>query len=206
MSNHVIEVFADVACPFTHVGLRRFQEHRRQLGVAEPVLRVRAWPLELVNGAALDGPSLTPKIEALRAAVAPGLFAGFDPSRFSSTTLPALASEAAAYCADPQAGEQFSLAVRHALFEDGLDVADEHVLQDLRRAVGVPSMGDDDMSTVEDDYAEGRRRGVVGSPHFFTATSDFFCPSLQIHHDDDGYRIQFDAAGFERFVAAAFAD
>ena len=28
----VIEVFADVTCPFTHVGLRRFVERRGELG------------------------------------------------------------------------------------------------------------------------------------------------------------------------------
>jgi hypothetical protein len=63
-----IEVFADIVCPFTHVGLRRLSEARRGREVS-PVVRVRAWPLELVNGRALDGPSLIPKIAALRADV-----------------------------------------------------------------------------------------------------------------------------------------
>ena len=55
-----------------------------------------------------------------------------------------------------------------------------------------------------DDFAEGKRRGVVGSPHFFTADGDFFCPSLDIEHSDDGYEVSFDPVGFNRFVAAAF--
>ena len=200
----VIEVFADVACPFTHVGLRRFEAYRRQRGSTGPILRVRAWPLELVNHRALDGPSLTPKIEALRAGVAPDLFAGFDEDRFPATTMPALAAEASAYRHGPRVGERFSLAVRAALFEDGLDVSDEGVLRDLCQCYGVPLPREADRCAVLADWAEGRRRGVAGSPHFFTAGAGFFCPSLDIGHDDNGYAVSFDPVGFERFVAAAF--
>jgi hypothetical protein len=50
----IIEVFADAGCPFTHVGLRRLVEHRDHAGRDDVVLRVRAWPLELVNGHPLD--------------------------------------------------------------------------------------------------------------------------------------------------------
>jgi predicted DsbA family dithiol-disulfide isomerase len=201
---NVVVVFADVACPFTHVGLRRFLAYRQQRGRTEPTLRVRAWPLELVNGKALDGPSLAPKIEALRAGVAPDLFAGFNVTGFPATTLPAMAAEAAAYRQGLQVGERFSLAVRAALFEDGLDVSDEDVLVNLRRAHGVPQPNDSDRSAVRDDLAEGRRRSVAGSPHFFTSGDDFFCPSLNIGHDHDGYEVAFDPVGFERFVVAAF--
>ena len=158
----VVEVFADVACPFTHAGLRRFQAYRQQRGKTEPVLRVRAWPLELVNGKALDGPSLTPKIEALRADVAPDLFVGFGEHHFPATTLPAMAAEAAAYRQGLEVGERFSLAVRHALFEDGLDVSDADVLRDLREAHGVPEPTEADRSAVRDDFAEGKRRDVSG--------------------------------------------
>jgi predicted DsbA family dithiol-disulfide isomerase len=200
----VVEVFADVACPFTHVGLRRFQAYRQQRGTTEPVLRVRAWPLELVNGKALDGPLLTPKIKAMQADVAADLFVGFDEHRFPATTLPALAAEAAAYRQGLEIGEGFSLALLHALFEDGLDVSDEDVLRRVREAHCVLEPTDADRSTVLDDFAEGRRRDVSGSPHFFTAEGDFFCPSLDIDHDDDGYEVSFDAAGFQRFVSAVF--
>ena len=200
----VIEVFADVACPFAHAGLRRFQAYRQQRGQSEPVLRVRAWPLELVNGETLDGPSLVPKIEALRADVATDLFAGFDEHQFPTTTLPAMAAEAAAYRKGLDVGERFSFAVRHALFEDGLDVSDAAVLRSLREAHGIPEPTEDDRSAVRNDLAEGKRRDVSGSPHFFTADGSFFCPSLVIKHADDGYEVSFDAAGFQRFVAAVF--
>lgn len=201
----VLEVFADVSCPFAHAGLQRFRSYRQQLARTEPVLRVRAWPLELVNGRALDGPSLRPKITALRADVASELFTGFDEHRFPTTTLPAMAAEAAAYRHGVQIGEQLSFAVRRALFEDGLDVSDASVLHALLEHLGIGEPTDDDRQAVRDDLAEGKRRGVAGSPHFFTADGAFFCPSLDIQHDDDGYEVSFDAAGFQEFVTAVFA-
>ncbi len=199
-----VDVFADVACPFTHVGLRRFVTYREERGRSSPLLRVRSWPLELVNGKPLDGPALVPKVAALRADVASGLFAGFDPQRFPATTLPAMAAEAAAYRQGLEVGERFSLAVRDALFEAGRDVTDPTVLRRLRADIGVPEPDDADRARIEHDWAEGQRRGVAGSPHFFTSGGDFFCPSLEIAHDDAGYEVAFDQAGFARFVAAAF--
>lgn len=200
----MIEVFADVACPFTHVGLQRFQAYRQQRELTEPVLYVRAWSLELVNGAALDGRSLIPKVEALRAAVAPDLFAGFDADRFPVTTLPALAAEALAYGQGLQIGERFSFEIRHALFEEGLDVSDPDVLRSFCRAHGIREPDEVDRLVVGADFAEGTQRGVVGSPHFFTPHGDFFCPTLAIEHRDGGYEVSFDAVGFQRFMAAVF--
>lgn len=200
----ILEVFADVACPFAHAGLARFQAFRQEHGRSGPVLRVRAWPLELVNAKALDGPSLTPKIAALRADVAADLFTGFDERNFPATSLPAMTSEAAAYRVGAATGERLSLALRHALFEEGLDVSDPDVLRRLREAHDVPTPTAADEAAVRADYDEGKRRGVDGSPHFFTPDGDFFCPSLDIDHDADGYDVTFDAAGFGHFVTTVF--
>ncbi len=115
-----------------------------------------------------------------------------------------MAAEAAAYRQGVEVGERFSLAVRHALFEDGLDVSDDEVLKMLYQSTGSSEPTDGDRSAVWEDLSEGRRRGVVGSPHFFTAKGDFFCPSLDIAHGHNGYEVSFDRAGFERFVAAVF--
>lgn len=203
-TDRTVEVFADIACPFAHVGLRRFVELRAECGRIAPLLRVRAWPLELVNDVALDGPGLAPKVAALRAVVAPTRFAGFDPARFPATTLPALAAEAAAYRLGVDAGEAFSLAVRDALFEDGADIADPAVIRELCRAQGTPQPGPADDVAVRDDRRAGAGRGVVGSPHFFTEDGDFFCPSLDIHHEGDAYDVRFDGEGLERFAASVF--
>lgn len=201
-----IEVFADVSCPFTHVALTRLVAQRTELGRAEPLLRVRAWPLEAINGQPPGAEMVVPEIEALRGGVAPDLFVGFDPARLPSTTRPALASTAAALRVGPVEGERFALAVRHALFEEGRDVVDEAVLAELRDAHGVPAPTAADHASIDADHAEGVQRGVQGSPHFFAGGDSFFCPSLDIHHDDDtGYTVRFDPEGFARFTAAAFA-
>ena len=50
----VIEVFADIWCPFAHVGLLAIAEERIRTGRFDVAIRVRAWPLELVNGVPLD--------------------------------------------------------------------------------------------------------------------------------------------------------
>ena len=200
-----LEVFADVGCPFAHAGLARFHAFREERGLALPVLRVRAWPLELVNAKALDGTTLVPKIDALRTGVATDRFRGFDPLTFPTTTLPAMISEAAAYRAGSNVGERFSLAVRQALFDDGEDVSDPDVLRRIRDecAVGHPTALDE--AAVHTDLADGRARGVEGSPHFFTPKGDFYCPSLRIEHDESGYDVTFDGVGFDQFVTAVFA-
>lgn len=200
-----LEVFADVSCPFAHAGLARFYDYRRAAGLTEPVLRVRAWPLELVNGEALSGSALAPKIAALRAGVADDRFGGFEPSTFPTTSLPAMISEAAAYRTNPAVGEQFSLAVRSALFDHGADVSNPDVLRRLRDECGADEPTTVDDAAVRGDLADGRERGVDGSPHFFTADGDFFCPSLRIEHDESGYEVSFDRAGFERFIGAVFS-
>ena len=199
-----IEVFADVACPFAHAGLRRFVAERSRRGVAAPTLRVRAWPLELVNEAPHSGEHLAPEIEALQAEVAPDLFRGFDPATFPRTTLPTLAAAAAANRASPEQGEAFSLAVREALWEHGVDVADEDVLLHLAQELDVPAPTADDRAVVRADLAAGRSRGVDGSPHWFTASDDFFCPSLDITETDGGMRVRFDQPAFDAFIASAF--
>lgn len=200
----VIEVFADIACPFTHVGLRRIRAYRRERGNADPLLRVHAWPLELVNGAGLQGSVLAPKISALRAEVAPDLFGGFVAAQFPQTMLPALAVEAAAYRDGIAVGERFSFAARTALFERGLDVSNPDVLRALREETGVAEPSTDDELAVRLDFEDGKRREVAGSPHFFTARGDYFCPSLDIEHSDGRLEVSFDAEGFADFMSAAF--
>ena len=80
--SRLIETFADVCCPFTHVGLRRLSDRRDHSGRTDVALWVRAWPLEIVNGDPLDPVMIAEEVDALRASVAPDLFASFDPSKF----------------------------------------------------------------------------------------------------------------------------
>jgi predicted DsbA family dithiol-disulfide isomerase len=198
----VVEVFADVACPFTHVGLRRLADRRDQFGRTDVVLRVRAWPLEHVNHAPLDGAFIAEEVDAIREQVAPDLFAGFAPDTFPSTSLPALALAAAAYRRGDIVGEAVSLELRDLCFEQGVDIADREVL-DRVAAEHDLIVTDDDRASIEADHAEGGSRGVIGSPHFFTPEGSFFCPSLDVGRDGQGVlHVARNEAGLAAFLAA----
>lgn len=198
----VIEVFADVACPFTHVGLRRLVERRDALGRTDVVLRIRAWPLERINHAPLDPTFIAKEIRAIQTQVAPDLFTGFDPSSFPTTSLPALALAAAAYRVDDATGEAVSLELRDQCFEQGVDIADPDVLDRIAAAHGV-TVTEVDHASIDADHADGSARGVVGSPHFFTPTGSFFCPLLSVGHAPDGaLRVDRNDAGLADFLAS----
>ncbi len=201
-----IEVFADTACPFAHVGLRTVVRRRDQLGRHDVAVRVRAWPLELVNGRALDPLSTVEHADALRAQVAPELFARVDVGSFPSSSLPSLALEAAAYRTGERTGEAVSLALRRALFEEGCDISRPEVLADIGRAHGVGVVGPEDDAAVRHDWHDGERRGVKGSPHFFCGASQVFCPSLHITRDGDGkLHLHRDTEALDGFLAECFA-
>src|ERR1700676_508565 len=75
----VVEVFADIWCPFAHVGLHRVVTRRARGPGPDFLIDVRAWPLELVNGMPLDPDTTAHHVRELRAQVAPDLFSHFDP-------------------------------------------------------------------------------------------------------------------------------
>jgi 2-hydroxychromene-2-carboxylate isomerase len=198
-----IEVFADIWCPFAHVGLRRFVHQRWTAGRGDLALHVRAWPLELVNGEPLDAHHVAEQIEDLQRQVTPHLFSGFDPDRFPLTTLPALDLVSDAYAVGPSVGERASLAVRDALFERGEDIGDASVLGHLRTDLALPPPGGREQ--VLADWAEGQRRAVVGSPHFFIGDTSFFCPALRIVSKDGNRHIRIDTERFDEFFASCLA-
>jgi predicted DsbA family dithiol-disulfide isomerase len=203
----VLEVFADVCCPFTHVGLRRFVEQRSNRARPDVVLRVRAWPLELVNGSPLDPAFIAEEVDELRAQVAADLFVGFDQRAFPASSLPAMALAATAYERDDATGEAVSLALRRALFDEGRDIADPAVLAGLAQEHGLELAAEPDDAAIRADWAEGVERGVVGSPHFFVGDHDdgFFCPSLDITRDDAGHlTITSDPEELTRFFDQIF--
>jgi predicted DsbA family dithiol-disulfide isomerase len=181
----IVEVFADIACPFAHVGLQRLRA-ARDASHSEVALVVRAWPLELVNGHPLAAAEVAEDIEDLRAQVAPDLFTGFDVEAFPPTSIPAFGLAGVAYEQDAATGEAASFALREALFERGENVADPGVVAELAADLGVqpPDLARG-RAAAERDWHEGRARCVVGSPHFFVDGHGEFCPALRIARVDD---------------------
>lgn len=198
-----IEVFADVSCPFAHAGLHRWFDRRRQTGRADVGLRVRSWPLELVNGTPLTGEAISGKVAALSAGF-PDLFRGFDPSSFPTSTLAALQLTNAAYDLDITTGESVASELRDLLFIEGRDISDVDVLAALARDHSIELPDADDRGSVIRDLEEGRQRGVIGSPHFFGPGFDAFCPGLDIEHVGAGLDITASGGRFDDFVDRCF--
>lgn len=199
MSAPVIEVYADIVCPFTHVGLHRIVQRRTELGRDDVRLRVRAWPLEVINGEPMDAEAVAHKGADLRRQVSPNLFERYDPATFPSTSLPGLALTNAAYRQSIEVGEAVALQLRQLTFDDGIDISHPEVLARVATDNGVTvEVGPEDEAAVLADLEEGRHRGVVGSPHFFTPDGDgLFCPTLDIAHTDGSYEV---GVNFERFA------
>ncbi len=168
------------------------------------------------NGTALDighGPSKCSRmcaarsrmsvccVRALRDQVAPNLFRGFDERAFPATSMPALRLEAWARRQSVGAGERVSLALRDAMFEHGRDIADAEVLREIAARCGVDVPLAESDNDVIADWRDGEHRGVVGSPHFFAAEGNWFCPSLTITHSGSGLRMADNRDGFDRFAA-----
>lgn len=201
-ANPVIEVFADICCPFAHVGLRMIAEERHRLRQPGAVLRVRPWPLELVNGQPMDASATHEHIADLQAQVAADMFVDVA-EPFPSTSLPALALVERAYRDGLEVGERASFDVRDALFERGLDVSDTEVIAMLADEIGVGLPDPIDHDAVRASWHEGSRRGVQGSPHIFCGESDSFCPSLDISGASGHLSIVPDRSALEQFLRAA---
>lgn len=203
-----IEVFADILCPFTHVGLHTLIDRRTERGLSEPRLRIRAWPLELINGKPLDPNHIDAEITALRDSVRPDLFADFSVDSFPQTSMAAFALTAAAdRSGDPALSEAVGMALRDALFEQGLDIGRPDVVEAIARRFSLEPLNPDDTeAAVRADWDEGKRRGVVGSPHFFTGQDDgWFCPGLDISRDSRGDFVVAWKKGTENFVGSVFS-
>lgn len=204
-----VEVFADVLCPFTHVGLHTLIDRRTERGLSEPRLRIRAWPLELINGAPLDPHHISAEITALRASVRPDLFSGFSVDSFPRTSMAAFALTAAAdHAGDPALVEEVGMALRDAVFEHGIDIGQPAAVEPIAARFGLAPLGAEATSAaVRADWDEGRGRGVIGSPHFFTAdTASWFCPGLDISRDDGGKFVIAWKQGTEAFVDSVFGE
>ena len=194
-----VEVFADITCPFTHVGLKQVVRHVADMDRPAEVI-VRAWPLEWVNGSPLAVDAVIVKAAALTEQLQVDDFAGLRADRWPASTVPALNLAAAAYARDAATGLAVSLELRAALFEHGVDVGDPDALALIAAAHGLPAPTADPVAAVRADYESGQARGVQGSPHFFVGADGFFCPALDLGHDTDGHL----TARFDQHMLADF--
>ncbi len=195
-----LEVFADVTCPFTHVGLHVVTSRLEELATPVAVV-VRAWPLEWVNGEPLDSDGVVAKIDALTAQLDLELFTGFRTDRWPTTSIAALNLADSAYAVDANLGLTVSLQLRDLLFEQGQDIADPAVLAELATTHGLTPPPTDPVEGLNADFNEGRRRGVHGSPDFWIDGNDFFCPTLELGHDDsDSLTARFDTSGLQTML------
>ncbi len=164
----VVEVYADITCPFTHVGLKQVIRHVEEMAEPAEVI-VRAWPLEWVNGAPLAFDAVAEKAKALTEQLGVDDFGGLRADRWPFTTIPALNLAASAYEHSSEVGLAVSLDLRVALFERGEDISQHDVLAAIAAthdlSAGPP--GTEASPAVQADYDGGRERGVKGSPHFF---------------------------------------
>ncbi len=210
----IIEVFADIWCPFTHVGLRFIDEQRQRSGRTDIAIHVRAWPLEMVNQRPMDPVSTRANATELRAQVAPDLFDAYfhestppedAPPWFPSSTVEALALTAKAYRRDVMLGEKVSFALRTALFEEALNISSPEVLAHIATTHGLDLPDDADRAAVISDWEEGQRREVIGSPHFFRGGESKFCVALQISRDPDtGLHVERNTAAIQGFFSEFF--
>jgi len=202
---NIIEVFADIWCPFAYVGLRMIRDYRDKLGAHDTVIIVRSWPLELVNDAPMDPAKAKGNCEALREQVAPDAFSHVNVDSFPTSTLDALTLIAHAYSISEDVGEKAAFRVREALFEEGRDISDRAVLDDLAAELGVSDYYDPTYEAVRKDWEEGKRRRVIGSPHFFYGAVGTFCPSLQMTREAaTGLTINTDTTRLQEFLKQCF--
>ena len=202
-SSDEIEVYADIWCPFTHVGLRRLVT-ARDARRPDAQIRVRAWPLEWVNGRPLAPDLVAQEIGALRSEVAPELFAGFDPTRWPRSTIPALGLAAAAYRVGNDTGEGVSLRLPRRALRGGSGRLGRGGAAALGLEFGVePLTGPSAEAAVRADWEGGRARNVRGSPHFFVGARDWFCPSLRIRHEGTEFDISIDREALDAFYTRA---
>jgi predicted DsbA family dithiol-disulfide isomerase len=100
------------------------------------------------------------------------------------------------------------MALRDAVFEHGLDIGRPEVVAAIAARFGLdPLDADTTESAVRADWDEGKRRGVVGSPHFFTpGGGGWFCPGLAISRDAAGAFVVAWKQGSEAFVDSVFGE
>lgn len=173
-----IVVWSDISCPWATTAVYRLHAARARLGLEGAVtLDHRAFPLELLNSRPTPKAIVDAEIPVV-GALAPdfgfSLWTGIE-AGYPSTVLLALEAVQAAKEQSLAASDRLDLALRRAMFVEGLHVGMRHVI--LEVAVKVPEV---DAAALERALDQGRGRravidqwravpdaGIQGSPHLF---------------------------------------
>ena len=160
-----VDVFADIVCPFTHVGLRRLSEARHARAV-DLSLHVHAWPLEWINGAPLGPELLVREIDALRASVAPDLFSGFDAALFPLTSIPAFAARRGGLRSRRRNRRSPEHGPARRLFEQGEDISRDDILWEVGRRfdIDAPDLAAAEAAVRHDSGSRQDPRGAWLAP------------------------------------------
>ena len=102
--------------------------------------------------------------------------------------------------------ESVGMALRDAVFEQGLDIGVADQVAPIAARFGLePLDAEETTAAVRADWDEGKARGVIGSPHFFTGDGgSWFCPGLDISRDNLGHFVVGWKQGTETFVDSVF--
>ena len=189
-----VVLYADIACPWSHLAVFRFHEARRRAGADETlVLDPRPFLLEMVNARPTPRHILDAEIPVV-GGLDPGagwtLWQGL-PHQYAVTSLPALEAVEAAKAQGARAAEGLDRALRRAFFAESKCISMRHVI--LEVAGRCPGVDVDELAAALDD---GRARAALmraaraaqddervrGSPHFFLPDgSDMHNPGIATH-------------------------
>lgn len=200
-----IIVFSDLWCSFAHLAVHRLHTVRRQLGLQAAVtFDHRAFPLELLNGAASPRPGTDSEVAAI---------GRLDPDAgwrlwqapdwaYPSTSLPALEAVQAAKEQSLSASEALDLALRRAFWVESRNISLRPVI--LAVAVDTDAV---DVDALTDALDHGRARhlvieqyrlaqtdAVICSPHLFLPDgTNHANPGIEVHYTAD-YGVGFPIA------------
>lgn len=186
-----IVVFADIACPWSHVAVHRLHEARAAADlVGEVLFDMRAFPLELFNERPTPKRTLdaeTPVAGSLAPDAGWQMWARRD-YEYPVTTLPALEAVQAAKEQGLRASEQLDRSLRRAFFGASKSISMRHVILEEAKACDAV-----DATALRDALDAGRARrrvleqfqkadeAVKGSPHLFLPDgSDHHNPGLRL--------------------------
>lgn len=196
-----IVVFADLGCPWAHVGVHRLHAARKRVGRSVSI-DVRVFPLEIINSQPTPFRGLQNEIPVLSEMEPDAgweLWAG-DATTWPVTTLLSMEAVEAAKEQGLDASAQLDHALRRALFGESRCISMRHVILEVAASctgVDVPALA----AALDDGRArrsmlDGYRTAadaIQGSPHYFLADgTSSHNPGVDFHWDKAQHRIVID--------------